>query len=882
MSFDATAYEAFLKAHRVPRNPPSDLIERYAITLTPATTDAEIKAQVDAVRSYWNNIMNGAAGTARTARWCHDQDEALRKEHGPKIETATWWRDAQQANSRQSQEQIVQLAANLRQVFGELGAVTQDALAKAADRRGLSAAEAGQAAQRAGLSVIDEKKITLPDASPLGGPKFKELLNNLSVCKVATIPELVHPGSGTFRIVERYECVNDPIKLRLDVVAVQTQLKAAGESNSAASTARQSALRKLRDVAVNLQDAQVNRVMRDVALHHLISLVEDAAAPVIAKQDLERVGVDATDAGIIAALLAGRQTGRVQESGGDKVRSHLENAELREAVNLLDTLSDEDKAALQPLVAAKQRELADLLAKAEAAQQSGDEAVAEQHLRDAQLISSEDAARRRALLPPPPPVNLRVSGDGPQVMVFWDPGPGHDASTVYAVTRTLDRPPDAPGDGFRVHLGPGTECADPSAPVATTVQYGVFTVVAGRPTSRPAIKVVTPVPPVRELSATVGIAAVTLSWQVGPEAEVRVTRAASGADPVSVPVTGNSLRLTGLPDGVPQRFEVVAVYRGAGGAELTSHPEPIIVTPRGEAKPIKTLQATPVQARGGLTEVLATWQQVDSSEVSLLHTAAPPPWPEGHTITREDAGRIGQLVTGHIEVDGKACSMQVTLPGGMHYLTPLSEGGAGTVVGKTRPVAIIPPVTDLVATPFSDYATIAWTWPEAIQLAQVVATVDGEETPAVLTHAQYQEQGGARVQLGAGPCKVEVCALLADGSRRFASPPAFVTVQRALKTAIRWQVSGAPFSRTKKLTFTAEGPCAGVVVGIVAAQGTIMPTRPGDGVTVLETTLNLAPGVPAEYKAEIPKIKKPYWVRCFIISGPGRLTDPPVKDMKED
>ncbi len=34
---------------------------------------------------------------------------------------------------------------------------------------------------------------------------------------------------------------------------------------------------------------------------------------------------------------------------------------------------------------------------------------------------------------------------------------------------------------------------------------------------------------------------------------------------------------------------------------------------------------------------------------------------------------------------------------------------------------------------------------------------------------------------------------------------------------------------------------------------------------------------------ELPKtIKKPYWVRCFVMSGPGRLVDPPVGDLKED
>jgi hypothetical protein len=95
---------------------------------------------------------------------------------------------------------------------------------------------------------------------------------------------------------------------------------------------------------------------------------------------------------------------------------------------------------------------------------------------------------------------------------------------------------------------------------------------------------------------------------------------------------------------------------------------------------------------------------------------------------------------------------------------------------------------------------------------------------------------------------------------------------------------GGPFSgRAKKLTFTADEPCGGTAVRLIAVPGTIKPTRPTEGVTVFETTLSLTPGVPAEYRAELPKtIKKPYWVRCFVMSGPGRLVDPPVGDMKED
>ena len=53
MQFDEARYvQDFIKKLRGARTLPDDLLVRYAITL-PAT-DAEIAAQVNAVRAYWN------------------------------------------------------------------------------------------------------------------------------------------------------------------------------------------------------------------------------------------------------------------------------------------------------------------------------------------------------------------------------------------------------------------------------------------------------------------------------------------------------------------------------------------------------------------------------------------------------------------------------------------------------------------------------------------------------------------------------------------------------------------------------------------------------------------------------------------------------------
>ena len=151
--------------------------------------------------------------------------------------------------------------------------------------------------------------------------------------------------------------------------------------------------------------------------------------------------------------------------------------------------------------------------------------------------------------------------------MFWERGDGHDESTVYAVRRTQGRPPAAETDGAGVHHGPGTACADPGAPVAVLVEYGVFALAGdGRPASRPATVEVTALPPVWDLTQEAAVGAVTLSWTAHQDAEVRVTRAAAGGSPVQVPVDGAGCHVTGLPEGVPQRFEVTGGLPGAGTA----------------------------------------------------------------------------------------------------------------------------------------------------------------------------------------------------------------------------------------------------------------------------------------------------------------------------
>ena len=876
MQFDEKRYEEFLIRHRRNRTNPEDLTERYAITL-PAS-DAEIAAQVKAVRGYWNRICLGNSRAAGVAKWCRTQDEVLARQPGTKLESSAWWQRQQAERDSAAESSIQSVAADLRQNYGGLGVVTSGTLDKFAASGRLTSSQAEEAARRAGLNVIG-KDVSLPDAAPI--PNFGQLVRDMEECGAASVPELVHPGSGSFSIVERYECARDKDK-RLDTVAVAKQSNEVEKRGaSGADNARMRALRILRKA-----DSDGVR-LRDVTLYHLVEAVSGAPTSTSAKTMLEKTGVSARDAAVIAVLLAERLT-TTTTTGLDKVIKLLDTGQLREARAAAQNLtagSDMATEALQRVEAAQQR-LDQLLGQVKAAAAAPDEARAEALLKDAALISAEDAASVLATLPSAPPEDVSAVSDGEEVKLFWRPGPGHDQDTTYVVRRTPQRPPAAPTDGDQVYEGRDGTCADRRAPIARAVRYGVFALGRDRPPSRPATVSVTLLPPVTHLKVEVGPTTISLHWSARPDAEVRVTRTADTGAPEPVPATGSGCHVTGLPEGKMQHFEVVAVYRGPGGTELRSVAEQISVAPRAEATPVPKLTARLAES-GGATRVRVTWRRVDNSDVKIMRSDAEPPWPFGTIITAGEMGRAGQELTGRAIGAGTETGLETDLPGGVHHLVPLSVGGTGVAVGRATAVAVTDPVRQLIATPFSDYAKVSWEWPSTAQMAEVTWELDGDVDVYRISLAEYRSNGGARVPLGAGPCQVEVRAVIMVGGKSYTSPPVATVASRVLNVPVSYQVSGLPAvgpfgGRAKKVVFASEQGCSGVRVRMVASPGRVMPTSVTNGVPVLETTLTLAPGVPEEHKITVPKaVKRPFWVRCFVVAGQARLMDPPVNCLKE-
>lgn len=293
MPFDETKYvEVFIKRHRSARVVPGDLISRYAITL-PAT-DAEISGRIKAVRDYWNRVSAGDSIAARIARMCRAEDKQLRAEHGAEMETSAWWRRQQSARQSAIGVSIDNAAVSLKQEYGPLGMVTTGILDQLAAKFNLTRGQARRAAQIAGLQLVTG--VPRPDAEPIAD--FAVLVQRLSDCGAASVPDLVHPGAGPFSIIGRYACRDDPGK-RLDEAAVAARAtEAMAHVGSPVVNARLAALEFLRKAL----DREVD--LRDVALYHLMTVADGLRPAGAAVAELQRRGLELADARIVALLAA--------------------------------------------------------------------------------------------------------------------------------------------------------------------------------------------------------------------------------------------------------------------------------------------------------------------------------------------------------------------------------------------------------------------------------------------------------------------------------------------------------------------------------------------------------------------------------------------------
>jgi hypothetical protein len=161
-----------------------------------------------------------------------------------------------------------------------------------------------------------------------------------------------------------------------------------------------------------------------------------------------------------------------------------------------------------------------------------------------------------------------------------------------------------------------------------------------------------------------------------------------------------------------------------------------------------------------------------------------------------------------------------------------------------------------------------------------------------ITLQQYREEGGCQLCGVPGASRIEVGAVMLGESGESRSTTTSVVVEERppqLTYQLRrrgYHLMGGvtcvvTLSGAESIPGSISGPITGVTLIIVASTGPAMPRSPEAGVELLRQPVVIDPATPAVLEVPVPRLRKPYWLRCFLAEpAPALLVDPPVGQLK--
>ncbi|TVT59471.1 hypothetical protein FNH05_05205 [Amycolatopsis rhizosphaerae] len=887
LPFDAKAYEeTVVKPLRrwSGRELPDDLVSRYAIDL--AMSDAEVARRLTEVRSKWNKGITRPGYAQRIYKAFLRADEGLRRQHGAGLGTAAWWREYAKRRAGARQGQIDELAKTLRAHFGELGLITPgqlEATVRAAYAV-LSPNEVDEALATAGITRSAPRD--LPKASGLIDATYRILAEQLVEAEAASVVELLHGEIGGFRILDGFSA-RPPAPLGLTGEAVRAA--ALREDRRSGNQPARQALGILATAArdgVDLEKLALYHLLDEVRRDHAQGVPASALLGRLVRAKLDR---DEACQAVFGVL---NETGRAARvTGLDQIRELLEQGRLVAAQQALAAVTGtEDAAAATALVERQLAKVRELREGAQRALREGAEADALHRLRQAVALAGDDeelAAQIRRI-PPEPVLGVAAAAEATGVRVSWRAAPTHGEDTRYRVVRREGRIPADPDDGTVVVAsrssedgnGDGTVTLDRTPPAAVPLGYAVFAASGGGVWSRPAGVTAESLPEVRDVRLTVENGAVEGRWSVHPDAVgVRVQR---GDGPVIAESARTVFRDQGVTDGAEVVYTLTARYRRPDGGEALSLPVVEKTSTRARPRPVRALTLAPVPGGTG-PRVEISWQQQADTEVVVRRSPLPCPWEFGELVPSSALTGYGEEVTGgRSERDGWQVLTAAVPTGLFHYVTfTLVSGGA--LRGHDAALAVALDVRGLRYQRFGDELALSWEWPEDTGIADVRWKAAGESGRQRLTRQQYRSGGGCRVHCGPGEVEVVVRTVQPGAGGESTSAGVRLVVPGSAP-ALRYQVSMTrkPLvgGGTVRVRLSTDQPLPRCPVLVVAAPGRVMPRGPGDGQVLLRAEPAVRPGEDVELVAELPRLKRPFWVRCFPGDDSIRLTDPPVTQLK--
>jgi hypothetical protein len=471
------------------------------------------------------------------------------------------------------------------------------------------------------------------------------------------------------------------------------------------------------------------------------------------------------------------------------------------------------------------------------------------------------AADLQAGLPPRTPGRLEAVVEGAEVALSWPPTPSRVGEIGYVVARCLGHVPRHPGDGEALRSGDGF-ARDPAPPLNAPLFYAVFAV-RGTAASAPAIAGplhVRPEPAEVFLRATDGV--VAARWTCPPEA-VRVLVIRDGT---SIPAERGGFRDETVSNGTTYHYRIAAAYLSSDGHEIITSGVHAAATPAARPDPVGDLSVE--QDPAG--HLVVTYDEPRHGQVEMVAMSGPPPWPAGTTLAVEEVHRAGRVLRTAPVPGG------VALRTGPGVLLAVSVSGDVATIGAHREHVNLTPPRELVTQWRGEVITLGFDWPSDVTEAEVRwRSGDGETLRLPVGRAGYDAHGGVRLAAPGGEAvTIEVAAAATAYGRRITGTP--VTVVVPGRTIVGYELRRPRLRGPLVVSLTAPAPARLRRLVLVARSGP-MPQRSADGETVMSwDDLEL----PVRLEAAMPRLPRPFWLRCFAEDATIELRDPPVRHLK--
>lgn len=878
--FDPADYEArVVRPLRGLAQLPDDLITRYAIDLR--MDDSQVAEQVRQVRAYWAKKARFETNIGMVCKAFIRAHGELEAKYGDRLHTIRWWQQWDEQRSAARRPEIDQLVTTLRAAFGDIGMITSSQWgAEAAAFPDLSSSEIATATQLAALTVIAPDQLPqLPSRSGLSPDSYSTLRQRIIDAGLRSVPALLVDNLRNFRIIDQFS-MTPPNANGLSAKSVAA---ARERINRAADTPTNRAIKE----AIGLLETAANQGvdLRALTLFHLLDPVRASRAqPPSLLRQLRQAGLERDEASkIVLSLLSDSATTTVDPV--DLVKQLLTDGQLMAAQKASAALTGEGAAAARELVREQTERVAQLRATASADLAAGREEQAALRLRQAVGLAVDlpELAAELARLPLPPVLGLIVQPEASGVRLGWRASPSHGESTRYRVVRKVGRTPGSSADGQVIATTSQLAMDDQAPPVGRTVFYAVF---AGQGTdvwSRPAVQEIRVVPPVSDVQATGERDAITVYWRAHPEVvEVRAQRkTGSVAQPRTQPlaVTNNSIRDTDVKDGVEYVYSIVAVYHCADrDNEITATPVVVRAATRPDLAAVTELR---VQLADSATDlrVHVAWPQPVGAQVVIRRGAAAPSWARGEWVSAAEIASYGQDLAGVPTLrDGWMTLIAPAEPGRSVYV-PFTVDQHGGIRGQEAVFALTLPVRQLRGERFGSELLLSWVWPDEVAIAEVTWRGGARR----ITRQQYRDEGGCRISLGPQAATIEVSAIMLGDREASRSTPAALQIGgERPRLSYTLERRGSRLTGGVRCTVRFESSeSLQCTVLVVVAEGHSMPLNATAGQVLSRRDEIVAPGAETVLELTLPRLRRPYWVRCFVADDDNvLLVDPPLSQLK--